>query len=123
MANPQSLPPGRPKRSDAEQAMRLSIDRRRFLMQGLLGAGTLACGALRPAASALAQQRPAYRIQLDTITKGLEGKPYDGKKCYTQARAGIVPREGSDPRIVVTMSPLLLTGSDVYYELHEMHSD
>lgn len=70
-----------------------------------------------------AQQRPAYRIQLDTITKGLDGKPYDGKKCYTQARAGIVPREGRDPRIVVTMSPLLLTGSDVYYELHEMRSD
>lgn len=70
-----------------------------------------------------AQQRPAYRVQLDTITKGLEGKPYDGKKCYTQARAGIVPRPGGDPRIVVTMSPLLLTGSDVYYELHEMRSD
>src|SRR5436309_39663 len=67
--------------------------------------------------------RPAYRIQLDTITKGLEGKPYDGKKCYTQARAGIVPRAGHPPRIVVTMSPLLLTGSDVYYELHEMRSD
>jgi predicted esterase len=70
-----------------------------------------------------AQQRPAYRIRLDTITKGFEGKPYDGKKCYTQARAGIVPREGRDPRIVVTMSPLLLTGSDVYYEIHEMRSD
>jgi len=70
-----------------------------------------------------AQPRPAYRIQLDTITKGLEGQPYDGKKCYTQARAGIVPRGGGKPRIVVTMSPLLLTGSDVYYELHEMRSD
>jgi dienelactone hydrolase len=70
-----------------------------------------------------AQKRPAYRIQLDTITKGFEGKPYDGKKCYTQARAGIVPRAGGAPRVVVTMSPLLLTGSDVYYELHEMRSD
>ena len=70
-----------------------------------------------------AQRRPAYRVQLDTITKGLEGRSYDGKKCYTQARAGIVPHEGRDPSIVVTMSPLLLTGSDVYYELHEMRSE
>lgn len=77
--------------------------------------------ALLFAASTGAQQ--PYRIQLDTITKGFEGKPYDGKKCYTQARAGIVPRDGRDPRIVVTMSPLLLTGSDVYYEIHEMRSD
>src|SRR5262249_23533184 len=35
----------------------------------------------------------------------------------------IVPREGGVPRVVVTMSPLLLTGSDVYYELHEMRTD
>src|SRR4030095_1486982 len=72
---------------------------------------------------AFAKAPPPSHIQLDTITKGLEGKPYDGKKCYTQARAGIVPRPGADPRVVVTMSPLLLTGSDVYYELHEMRSD
>lgn len=79
---------------------------------------------LQIGASAWAEKpRPPYRIQLDTITKGLEGKPYDGKKCYTQARAGIVQRAEGDPRIVVTMSPLLLTGSDVYYELHEMRSD
>src|SRR4051812_24128582 len=65
---------------------------------------------------AVAETQP-YHVQLDTITKGFEGKPYDGKKCYTQARAGIVPRPGDVPRIVVTMSPLLLTGSDVYYEL------
>lgn len=69
------------------------------------------------------ESKPAYRIQLDTITQGYDGKPYDGVKCYTQARAGIVPRAGGDPRIVVTMSPLLLTGSDVYFDIHQYRSD
>ena len=66
---------------------------------------------------------PPFRIQLDTITKGFDGKPYDGKMCYAQARAGIVPRAGRDPLVVVTMSPLKLSGSDVYFDLHEMRSD
>ncbi|MCE9530201.1 MAG: glycoside hydrolase [Planctomycetes bacterium] len=65
---------------------------------------------------------PPYRIQLDTITKGYDGMPYDGKMCYTQARAGIVPRSDRDPLIVVTMSPMLLTGSDSYFAIHEMRS-
>jgi len=68
-------------------------------------------------------EEPAYRIQLDTITKGYDGKPYDGSMCYAQARAGIVPRAKGDPLIVVTMSPLKLSGSDVYYTIHEMRSE
>lgn len=66
---------------------------------------------------------PLFRIQLDTITKGFDGKPYDGTMCYAQARAGIVPRAKSDPLVVVTMSPLKVSGSDVYFDIHEMRSD
>ena len=64
-----------------------------------------------------------FRIQLDTITRGFNGRPYDGTMCYAQARAGIVPRAGRDPLVVVTMSPLKLSGSDVYFELHEMRTE
>ena len=49
---------------------------------------------------------------LEDIKDGrYDGKPYDGTMCYTQARAGIVSRGGKDPLVVVTMSPLRLTGS------------
>lgn len=65
---------------------------------------------------------PGYRVVLETITEGYDGKPYDGVMCYTQARAGIVQRAGRSPVVVVTMSPLKLTGSDVYFELHEMRT-
>ncbi len=49
-----------------------------------------------------------FRIQLDTISQG-----YDGKYCWAQARAAAIPRAGQPPIVVVTASPLLLTGSDV----------
>ena len=54
-----------------------------------------------------ADAAPAFRIQLDTITEGFEGRPYDAKTMqYMQARGGIVPRAGRDPLVVVTMSPV-----------------
>jgi hypothetical protein len=59
-----------------------------------------------------------FRIQLDTLTQG-----YDGKHCWTQARAGAIPRNGAPPIVVVTMQKLLLTGSDVYYALTDLRSD
>lgn len=59
-----------------------------------------------------------FRIQLDTVTEG-----YDGKWCWAQARAGIVPRPGLLPSIVITMNPLIITGSDVYLPINEMRSD
>ncbi len=59
-----------------------------------------------------------FRIQLDTIREG-----YDGKTCFTQARAGIVPRNPLAPLIVITMNPLVMTGSDVYLAVNEMRSE
>lgn len=77
---------------------------------------------LRAAEPTSAPSEP-FRVQLDTITAGYQGRPYDGTMCYTQARAGIVPRAGKYPSVIVTMSPLKLTGSDVYFELHEMSTN
>src|SRR6185436_14125042 len=50
---------------------------------------------------------PGYRIQLDTIHRG-----YDGKTCWVHPRAGTIP--GERPIVVLTMQKLLLTGSDVF---------
>jgi hypothetical protein len=59
-----------------------------------------------------------FRIQLDTVREG-----YDGRTCFVQARAGIVPREGQSPIVVMTMNPLIITGSDVYLTIHDMRTD
>jgi len=59
---------------------------------------------------------PAFRIQLDTINRG-----YDGKTCWVHPRAGAIP--GATPSIVLTMQKLMLTGSDVFFALNEMRSD
>jgi hypothetical protein len=60
-----------------------------------------------------------FRIQLDVVHQG-----WDGVTCFTQARAGIVPRSGGQPPIIVmTTNPLLVTGSDVYQTVHDLRSD
>lgn len=69
--------------------------------------------------SLLAAAEPlSYRIQLDTLRQD-----YDGKYCWTQARAAAVPRAGQPPLLVVTMQKLLLSGSDVYDPISELRSD
>src|SRR4051812_43567633 len=66
---------------------------------------------------ALAADPPAdYRIQLDVLSKG-----YDGKTCWVHPRAGTIP--GKTPTVVLTMQKLLLTGSDVFFALNELRSD
>jgi len=59
---------------------------------------------------------PGYRIQLDTLSHG-----FDGKTCWVHPRAGAIP--GSPPKVVLTMQKLLLTGSDIFYALNELRSD
>jgi hypothetical protein len=90
----------------------------------LLYAMTAALTAGRPIAAEESPTKPLaasaalFRIQLDTITEG-----YDGCYCWAQARAGAIPRAGQPPIVVVTASPLLVTGSDVYFDLHEFRTD
>ena len=59
---------------------------------------------------------PGFRIQLDAISRG-----YDGKTCWVHPRAGTIP--GTQPVVVLTMQKLLLTRSDVFFALNEMRTD
>ena len=59
---------------------------------------------------------PDYDIQLDTIHSG-----FDRETCWVHSRVGAIP---TDPRtLVLTMQKLLLSGSDIFFALHEMRSD
>jgi len=65
---------------------------------------------------------PEYSLDLFTARKG-----FDGKDCWVHARAGAIPpgapgNSGKTPLVVMTMQKLLLSGSDVFYPLHEMDS-
>ncbi|WP_296461469.1 prolyl oligopeptidase family serine peptidase [Rubinisphaera sp.] len=64
-----------------------------------------------------------YQIERSTAISG-----FDGKTCWVHARAGAIPAEvagenSSEPLVVMTLQKLLLSGSDLFYELHEMRTD
>jgi len=59
---------------------------------------------------------PGYRIKLETISHG-----YDGRTCWIHPRAGTIP--GERPAVVLTMQKMLLSGSDVFFALNEMRTD
>lgn len=65
---------------------------------------------------AAAEAPPGFRIQLDTVSRG-----YDGKTCWVHPRAGAIP--GASPIVVLTMQKLMLSGSDVFFALNEMRTD
>jgi lysophospholipase L1-like esterase len=57
-----------------------------------------------------------FEVKRVAVTSG-----YDGKTCWVHPRAGAIP--GKTPSVVMTMQPLLLTGSDIFYALHDTRSD
>ncbi len=61
-----------------------------------------------------------YAIDLRAIRSG-----FDGETCWVHGRAGAIPGagEGGGPAVVVTMQKLLLTGSDVFFTIHDMRSE
>jgi hypothetical protein len=64
-----------------------------------------------------------HRIELATVRRG-----YDGKTCWVHARAGALPpksagNDGDRPTVVMTTQKLLVTGSDVFYGLHDLRTD
>ncbi|MCU0983024.1 MAG: exo-alpha-sialidase [Pirellulaceae bacterium] len=81
----------------------------------------LACG---PSTASHAGDEPLeYRLELTSAAGG-----FDGQTCWVHARAGTIPaggpgNPGPAPRVVMTMQKLLLTGSDVFYALHNLWSD
>ncbi len=63
-----------------------------------------------------------YHKELAIVHRG-----FDGKRCWVHARAGAIPPRTSgntsaQPYVVMTTQQLLLTGSDVFYALHAMHT-
>ncbi len=50
---------------------------------------------------------------------------YDGKRCWCHPRAGIVPAAGENaqPRVVMTMNTLDVSGSDVFKAVYGMQTD
>jgi hypothetical protein len=58
----------------------------------------------------------AFDVQLDTVTRG-----FDGKTCWVAARAGIV--RGGQTSVVMTMQKLWLAGSDVFFAVNDMRTD
>jgi hypothetical protein len=70
------------------------------------------------ASSIGAEPSAPFALDLDVIRRG-----YDGTTCMVQARTGVIPRAGGPPILVTTMSPLLVAGSDVYLDVHDMRSD
>jgi hypothetical protein len=55
-------------------------------------------------------------ITLQTLHHG-----YDRKTCWVHARPGVIP--GDRPTFIVTLQKLRLSGSDVFYALHDLRSD
>ncbi len=58
------------------------------------------------------------------IDRTVARRGYDGKMCWVHARAGAIPAHGSrpSPLVVMTMQPLQITGSDVFYALNDLTS-
>ena len=83
----------------------------------------LSQGEPAPAAKPTDDHELNYHIERITATKG-----FDGNKCWVHARAGSIPPHSpgnatDQPIVVMTMQPLLLSGSDVFYALHAMRTD
>ncbi len=60
--------------------------------------------------------RVDYAVELQAVRSG-----FDRKMCWVHARVGVIP--GEKELAVMTTQKLLLSGSDVFYALHEARSD
>lgn len=58
---------------------------------------------------------PGYTVRLERVRSG-----FDGKTCWVHARAGAIP--GEPPTVVLTMQKLLLSGSDVFFAIHDLRT-
>lgn len=97
------------------------FERRRFLQTSLCaGISYLTYGSVAGADEAAVDAAPDYRLTRDVPTK-----LFDGKRCWSHPRAGIVQGagQGGDPRVVMTMNTLDLSGSDVFKGVFGMQTD
>jgi hypothetical protein len=70
---------------------------------------------------AVAQVPPLFDLERMVACRG-----YDGQRCWVHARAGAIPapsgKPDNPPRVVMTMQPLQITGSDVFYALNDLET-
>ena len=94
------------------------LDRRHFIRRTAAAAVLSATGWCDM--STAADDRVGFELGLDVVRTG-----FDGETCWVHARAGAIPAAGRDgvPAVVLTMQKLLLSGSDIFYGLHEMRTD
>jgi len=74
-----------------------------------------------------AEERDASPPLTFELQRVIAHQGFDGEKCWVHARAGAVPAAQTesaedDPLVVMTMQKLLLSGSDVFYALHQSDS-
>lgn len=91
--------------------------RRKFIKTSIIGGISL---AVIPSNFSCREKALSNTIELNVPTK-----LFDGKRCWTHARAGIVPGGGEDgnPRVVMTMNNLDLAGNDVFYGVFGLHTN
>ena len=95
----------------------MTQSRRTFMKQTL--PQVTAAGVLLPGV-VFGREPSAVETELTVAHDG-----FDGNTCWVHARAGIVPANSDEsseqhpPRVIMTMQKLLLSGSDIFYALHE----
>ena len=101
------------------------IQRREFLNRSFLAGATCLSLPLVDLRKAIADA-PAKKSSVPyQITRNSPTHFYDGKKCWCHPRAGIVPGAGKNgqPRVVLTMNSLTVSGSDVFEGVFGMTTD
>ncbi|MCA9164871.1 MAG: exo-alpha-sialidase, partial [Planctomycetales bacterium] len=97
------------------------MQRRHFLQTSLVGGISLTSWPkFSRLATAADAGEPPYALRRQTPTRF-----YDGHRCWSHPRAGIVPI-GSDPRrtrVVMTMNSLDVDGSDVFKGVYGLRTD
>jgi hypothetical protein len=83
------------------------MERRRFLKKSMIGGISY---LILPSCLNF-RKNAGCQLSIDVATK-----LFDGEKCWSHPRAGIIPDFGKDgaPRVVMTMNSLDLAGSDVF---------
>lgn len=94
-----------------------SLDRRKFIKSSLIGGISV---TFLPLFNNCGRETLDYDLALDAPTN-----LFDGKRCWTHPRAGIVPKMGrnGNPSVIMTMNSLDLAGSDVFYGMFELHTN
>ena len=98
------------------------MNRRVFLGKSLVAGISAACHHGLPRTGYAQDLTSALNYKLDLKSPA---KLFDGKESYCHPRAGIVPGLGKhgDPRVVMTLNTIALSGSDVFKNMYGLSTD